>query len=447
MNSTAIEVRGLSKLYSINPNLRHTTLRDSMASGLFSRFNRRASKVRTDEAQSRVWALKEIDFDIKKGEVVGVIGRNGAGKSTLLKILSRITEPSFGYAEIRGRVGSLLEVGAGFHPELTGRENIYLNSAILGMKKAEIDLKLDEIIAFAELERFIDTAVKHYSSGMYMRLAFSVAAHLETEVLLVDEVLAVGDAAFQKRCLGKMEDVARAGRTVVFVSHNMGAVRGLCEKAMWLDGGELKAQGEVYEVVESYLATLSENGFRHENKSHGLVVEDVVVKNASGERTLCFRPGEELNIEICFDAKNPIKEPYLNLAIRSIHGTCFTANMFIDGCRPKVLQGRSALTCSFKSIPLLPQNYTIQMAIRASEGRDAIVAPQDVASFSVVGTLEDYGMTGEHIHGVLSKTFPVVIPYEWTLPDGRVSTVELVHRGRPKTMRSDEWSADARRIG
>jgi lipopolysaccharide transport system ATP-binding protein len=199
-----------------------------------------------------IWALKDVSFEVKRGEVVGIIGRNGAGKTTLLKILSRITEPTEGYAEIRGRVGSLLEVGTGFHAELTGRENIYLSGAILGMKKTEIERKFDEIVAFAEVEKFIDTPVKHYSSGMYVRLAFAVAAHLEPEILLVDEVLAVGDAAFQKKCLGKMGDVAKEGRTVLFVSHNMAAVQNLCRKAVWLNEGGVADDGEVHKVVSQY---------------------------------------------------------------------------------------------------------------------------------------------------------------------------------------------------
>ncbi|MCJ7620698.1 MAG: ABC transporter ATP-binding protein, partial [Anaerolineae bacterium] len=222
MTDIAVHVENLSKQYRIGaPQARYKTLRESlvdMASAPVHRLRRLGQPSPENET---IWALKDVSFDVKKGEVVGIIGRNGSGKTTLLKILSRITEPTEGHAEIKGRVGSLLEVGTGFHPELTGRENIYLNGAILGMKRAEIDERFDEIVAFSEIERFLDTPVKRYSSGMYVRLAFSVAAHLEPEILLVDEVLAVGDAAFQKKCLGKMGDVAREGRTGLFVSHNM----------------------------------------------------------------------------------------------------------------------------------------------------------------------------------------------------------------------------------
>jgi ABC-type polysaccharide/polyol phosphate transport system ATPase subunit len=205
-----------------------------------------------------IWALKDVSFEVRRGEVVGLIGRNGAGKSTLLKILSRITEPTEGYADIHGRVASLLEVGTGFQPELTGRENIYLNGSILGMKHAEIRRKFDEIVSFAEVEKFIDTPVKHYSSGMYMRLAFAVAAHLEPEILLVDEVLAVGDAAFQKKCLGKLGDVAKQGRTVLFVSHNMGAIQRLCPNSLMLKAGQLVKHGPTESVVSDYLNSSSE---------------------------------------------------------------------------------------------------------------------------------------------------------------------------------------------
>ena len=236
MSQAVICVENLSKKYEITVGkLHHNTLRDQISDSFSSLFHRNGRSRRKEI----FWALKDVSFEVEAGEVIGVIGQNGAGKSTLLKILSRITVPTTGLVEIRGRVGSLLEVGTGFHLELTGRENIYLNGAILGMKKTEIDQKFDEIIAFAEVDRFIDTPVKHYSSGMSVRLAFAVAAHLEPEILIVDEVLAVGDAAFQKKCLGKMGDVAKEGRTVLFVSHNMGTIRNLCSRAILLMNGRI----------------------------------------------------------------------------------------------------------------------------------------------------------------------------------------------------------------
>ncbi len=256
MPDLAIRIDGLSKQYRIGSGGGgYSTLRDTLVRFAGMAVRRSAHPRSASHAGvETIWALRHVSFEVRRGEVVGVIGRNGAGKSTLLKILSRITEPTEGTAEIQGRVGSLLEVGTGFHAELTGRENVYLNGAILGMKKAEIDRRFDEIIAFAEVEQFVDTPVKHYSSGMYLRLAFSVAAHLEPEILLVDEVLAVGDLEFQKKCIGKISDVARGGRTVLFVSHNMVAVQRLCSRALLLERGRLAAVGSVGEVSDRYLA-------------------------------------------------------------------------------------------------------------------------------------------------------------------------------------------------
>jgi lipopolysaccharide transport system ATP-binding protein len=278
MNQSVIRVEGLGKRYRIDQGVRHTALRNLIGDALraparlltgSSRGSHSHSSAGSpssggnasiggtpaaENGRSRfIWALKDVNFEVRQGEVVGLIGRNGAGKSTLLKILARITRPTEGHAEIHGRVGSLLEVGTGFHGELSGRENVYMSGAILGMRKAEIDRKFDEIVAFSEVERFLDTPLKHYSSGMQMRLAFAVAAHLEPEILLVDEVLAVGDASFQKKCLGKMSDVARRGRTIVFVSHNMAALRKLCPRAVLIAGGRIVENGDSDEVVGHYL--------------------------------------------------------------------------------------------------------------------------------------------------------------------------------------------------
>jgi lipopolysaccharide transport system ATP-binding protein len=260
MSEYALRVDKISKRYRIGmARLRYATLRDSLvgAANAPARWLNRIThhKQRSDgEGLDHIWALKDISFDVKQGQVLGIIGRNGAGKSTLLKILARITDPTEGYGEIRGRVGSLLEVGTGFHPELTGRENIYLNGAILGMKRAEIDRKFDEIVAFSEVEQFIDTPVKRYSSGMYLRLAFSVAAHLEPEILIVDEVLAVGDAEFQRKSLGKMNDVAQGGRTVLFVSHNMSAILRLTQEAIVIEKGHLVMRAPTPQAVDYYLS-------------------------------------------------------------------------------------------------------------------------------------------------------------------------------------------------
>jgi len=266
MSDVAIRVEGLGKRYRIGQRERYKALRDTLTDALHVPFRairsprslwervgvRGRNGTHDTDPLTTIWALKDVSFEVKRGEVVGIIGRNGAGKSTLLKILSRITEPTEGYAKIKGRVGSLLEVGTGFHPELTGRENIYLNGAILGMKKTEIDRKFDEIVAFAEVEQFTDTPVKHYSSGMHMRLAFAVAAHLETDILVIDEVLAVGDGEFQKKCLGKMSDVAKDGRTVLFVSHNLSALRRLCSRGLVLVRGRKVHDGTPLTAVDAY---------------------------------------------------------------------------------------------------------------------------------------------------------------------------------------------------
>src|SRR2546429_2070053 len=257
MSNSVISVRNLGKAYRIGmTNPKHTNFRETfmeMCKTPFKRIRRYNEDFSNDEPDT-YWALKDVSFDVHQGEVLGVIGRNGAGKSTLLKVLSRITEPSEGEARIKGRVSSLLEVGTGFHPELTGRENIFLNGAILGMKHVEIKAKFDEIVAFSEVEKFLDTPVKRYSSGMYVRLAFAVAAHLEPEVLIVDEVLAVGDAAFQKKCLGKMGDVVKHGRTVLFVSHNMDAVAGLCSHVLLVEKGRASERMSPEDGGKAYLA-------------------------------------------------------------------------------------------------------------------------------------------------------------------------------------------------
>jgi ABC-type polysaccharide/polyol phosphate transport system ATPase subunit len=248
MTESVIHVEGLGKRYRVGERERYFALRDVITRAFTAPFWRNGAR----KPKDYLWALRDVSLDVKQGEVVGLIGRNGAGKTTLLKLLSRITRPTTGFAEIHGRIGSLLEVGTGFHPELTGRENIYLSGAILGMRKREIERKKDAIVAFAEVERFLDTPLKHFSTGMQMRLAFAVAAHLEPEILLVDEVLAVGDIEFQKKCLGKMQDISRSGRTIVFVSHQMGQIRRLCERVFWIDGGQIREEGPTGKVIAAY---------------------------------------------------------------------------------------------------------------------------------------------------------------------------------------------------
>jgi len=326
LSAAAIRVSDLGKRYRIGERVRYKSLRESISNAVTRTF--RGGR----RAEETIWALKDVSFEVAPGEVVGVIGRNGAGKSTLLKILSRITEPTEGRVELHGRVGSLLEVGTGFHLELTGRENIYLNGAILGMKRAEIDRKFDEIVAFAEIERFLDTPVKHYSTGMYLRLAFAVAAHLEPEILLVDEVLAVGDAEFQKKCLGKMGDVARAGRTVLFVSHNMAAVQQLCRSGIILDQGRVTCAAKIDSAIGSYLHRTGETSGvsladRTDRKTGSwLKLTRVVVCDAAGEETRQALSGKDVALRFYYVSERDLRHANVNVAfnVRNVHGLLLT---------------------------------------------------------------------------------------------------------------------------
>jgi lipopolysaccharide transport system ATP-binding protein len=383
-----------------------------------------ASARNRGQAQT-IWALKDVSFEVKQGEVLGIIGRNAAGKSTVLKILSRVTAPTEGEARIKGRISSLLEVGTGFHPELTGRENIYLNGAILGMTKSEIRGKFDQIVAFSEVEQFIDTPVKRYSSGMYVRLAFAIAAHLEPEILIVDEVLAVGDSAFQQKCLGKMKDVAGEGRTILFVSHNMEAVRRLCTRGVWLREGVMHMDDAIDDVVDAYLDSIPQQPTAVlGNSGLGLTVFDIRLRNQSGVHCSTFRPGDDLIVEMSYEANTSIAFPGFAIVVQSFKGSCFAANMMLDGHQPAVLYGKGQIACTFKSIPLLPQNYTVQLALRARNGKDLIIGYNDVAYFAVSGNLAEYGYKGGFI-ALAAHSTPVVVPYQWRLPDGTVASVSL----------------------
>jgi lipopolysaccharide transport system ATP-binding protein len=326
-----ISVHNLSKQYRIGVRETYGTLRDALVGAVRAPFSRLSANGRA--APETIWALRDVNFEVAPGEVVGIIGRNGAGKSTLLKILSRITEPTTGRVELFGRVGSLLEVGTGFHPELTGRENVFLNGAILGMGRSEIEQKFDEIVSFAEIERFLDTPVKRYSSGMYTRLAFAVAAHLEPEILVVDEVLAVGDVQFQRKCLGKMDEVAREGRTVLFVSHNMTAIQSLCRRAILLESGQKVADGEAGEVVSKYLKLFV--GAKHEQQwddpdtapgtdAVRLRLARVVPEDGSFLREITVRT--PLKLEFQYWNFLPGTEQNLTVHVFNIDGTCVFAS-------------------------------------------------------------------------------------------------------------------------
>jgi len=377
-DDVVIRAEGLAKKYAIrHQRERYTALRDVMARGARSLW-----RLAADMACGRAiviggtveefWALKDVSFEVKRGDVLGVIGRNGAGKSTLLKILSRITEPSAGRVTIKGRVASLLEIGTGFHPELTGRENIYLNGAILGMTRSEIRRKFDEIIAFAEIEKFLDTPVKRYSSGMYVRLAFAVAAHLEPEILVVDEVLAVGDAEFQKKCLGKLSEVAGEGRTVLFVSHNMGAVRALCKRALLLDSGKVIVEGPVGQVITSYLTQIGMDNFQgggqifwDSNSAPGCEetrVRGLRLMDDTGEVRAVYEPNEPIGVEIYYEVMQPLRGARLNLHVLTQEGDAAFSLTDHDARPQPESPGIYRSTCTIPGGLLNRRAYTLELS-------------------------------------------------------------------------------------
>jgi ABC-type polysaccharide/polyol phosphate transport system ATPase subunit len=366
MSNIAIHAESLGKRYRIGGRARYLTLRDRLANAVKSpaRWFRSNRAGGSEGGPRHIWALRNVSFDMREGEVLGLIGRNGAGKTTLLKILSRVTQPTEGSAEIRGRVGSLLEVGTGFHPELTGRENAYLNGAILGMGKKEIERKFDDIVAFAEVADFIDTPLKHYSTGMQMRLAFAVAAHFEPQILLVDEVLAVGDLAFQKKCLAKMGEVAHAGRTIVFVTHQMNQIRRLCEKVIWMDGGTIRMAGPANEVVGAYeSAVLSGETYgRGRDDSpltKGRFLHWEIVEPSASAPNLIDQPGP-VSIRFTIDVRRPI--------LRATHGIALFDSerrlIWGNGARGLNLEvGCHELTHELSELPLKPGAYSWRVTL------------------------------------------------------------------------------------
>jgi len=320
----------------------------------------------SDLGDDEIWALRAVSFEVKQGEILGIIGRNGAGKSTLLKILSRVTSPTKGEVRIKGRIASLLEVGTGFHPELTGRENIFLNGAILGMTKAEIRTKLDEIIAFAEIDTYVDTPVKRYSSGMYVRLAFAVAAHLESEILIVDEVLAVGDAEFQKKCLGKMRQVSREGRTVFFVSHNINAIIALCTEAMVLKEGLVAFKGNIRTALTHYgAATEVSDVVEFSSQNSGSNLKRMRLTGASGG---VLNPLDDITFDVELNAKRLLKQPRLGVAFTNIKGErVFALGSWLGPDRLPPLEGPRVVRITFTMPPLVPGRYTLDVALYDSE--------------------------------------------------------------------------------
>ncbi len=421
MSDLAIKAVNLSKQYKIGGIKEpYQTIRESLIRMAGSPF-KKAAKLLKGEASSAAgldktfWALRDLNFEIKKGEVVGIIGRNGAGKSTLLKILSRITEPTKGYADIYGRVGSLLEVGTGFHPELTGRENIFLNGAILGMKKKEIQKRFDEMVAFAEIKKFIDTPVKHYSSGMYLRLAFAVAAHLDPEILMVDEVLAVGDFSFQSKCVDKMKNVSHSGKTVMFVSHNMGAIARLCNRCFLLDKGQIIAKGATEEIIRKYtsMGLINRAEYVNENDPQKpACITKVSLTSKDGSIKSEFKYSESVRINIEYNINEPMSDCTIWMGIRTIDNIIAFGSADTD-MNPEYLgireKGRYK---TFVDIPekwLNTGKYYVVIGIKKNAARLSYDRVEAV-DFTILGVDTPESIrTGQHRPGILQPFF------NWTI--------------------------------
>jgi lipopolysaccharide transport system ATP-binding protein len=429
MSDLAIRSQDLGKLYRIGEREQYTALRDVLTDALHAPFRRLFGNsqfaIRNSQSDS-IWALKEASFEVNHGEVVGIIGHNGAGKTTLLKILSRIADPTEGLVDIYGRLGSLLEVGTGFHGELTGRENVYLNGAILGMRKTEVDRKFDEIVAFSEIERFIDTPVKRYSAGMWVRLAFAVAAHLEPDILLLDEVLAMGDAGFQKKCLRKMGEVGEGGRTVLLVSHNMAAVNNLCQRAILLKQGRILKDGPAPEVVRYYLDSFEENtaiSLENRKDRYGdgrLRVTRISLADASGRSTSYLRSGESGQIIVQYRSQVPqqFRSVLVGLALFSPWGekvcdleTTYSGNHF------DIIGPSGKFICDVPRIPLQAGNYSITVRVYVGE-HIYLDLVQNAGQIRV--EKGDFFGTGR-----LPDTGTILVDHSWRYePDGQLRTDE-----------------------
>jgi len=412
MSDIVIRAEGLGKRYRIGERERYLALRDILARAVSApaRLFRRRKPASPNADATHIWALKDVSFEVHQGEVVGIIGRNGAGKTTLLKILAQVTRPTEGHARLKGRVGSLLEVGTGFHPELTGRENVSLSGAILGMRKRDIERKFDEIVAFAEVERFIDTPLKHYSSGMQMRLAFAVAAHVEPEILLVDEVLAVGDVQFQKKCLGKMREVSREGRTVLFVSHNMGAVVGLCSRGLLLNMGGIERVGNISEVVAKYLQLRSEQeeviSLHEEPRSSWLKGGARLVwarlnnPDKDGRWSLPF--GAALRFTVGFEVTRQLARFEMGVSIFTALGFEITSSLsFHDIGYLTLPPGRYAFDVELLHVALTPGQYNVSFGLRSERGMEDLLA--EIVNLEVTTTDESAAL---NIHSILAAVVP-----------------------------------------
>jgi len=408
MDDIVIKAEKLGKKYTIGHQAQrggYVALRDVIAQNVRGFWNKtrdlmQGKPIIQGDQQEEIWALKDVNFEVKQGEAIGIIGRNGAGKSTLLKVLSRITEPSVGRVTIKGRVASLLEVGTGFHPELTGRENIYLNGAILGMSRQEIKKKFDEIVAFAEIEKFLDTPVKRFSSGMYVRLAFAIAAHLDPEILLVDEVLAVGDAEFQKKCLGKMDEVAKGGRTILFVSHNMGMMSNLCSKAFLLNKGLIVKEGHMEEVVSyymKYVSTASNTDKSYKIKDSEKITKDMYIFEAntiddSSNVVSNYKIYDPVILNINLKINKYLQDVVLGITVKDHHGRkIFTNQRPLSSFELKKSNNNIVFLVQIPAKILVPGTYSFMIGLHIPKIQ-IIDLLEDVCMFNIIDTGSELSM-------------------------------------------------------
>jgi len=410
--SAAIHLENVSKLYRLGST--RTSLRESLSNAT----QRLLSSEPAPSAQT-IWALRDVSFSVQPGEALGLIGPNGAGKTTTLKLLSRVSQPTQGAIYTQGRMASLIELGAGFHPELTGRENIFLNGAILGLSQREIQSKFDTIVNFSELEEFIDTPIKRYSSGMYARLGFSVAAFVDPEILLIDEVLAVGDMNFQRKCFDFIHNFVNSGHTTIFVSHNLFALEQLCDRIVWLEKGHVMADGITHQVLSAYMHSQEEKLLQIEQTKGTLdsflIIESVSLTNSRGEETQEFESGEDICVHLHYSAPQPIRKPHFVLAVwdGATHQPVFIASMLVDNEAPDRIEGQGTITCLFEKPPLRPRAYQVFSEIWQEDLQNYFLIWQPLIGFTIKEDSTIAYHKGSLRHGRVDA--PIAVPYKWII--------------------------------